>query len=287
EDYTIRGLFSVKYYFDKVYTDEEEEYSYMCGLPGFVYKNTQNGFYVYENQYYIPMGFTYDYYMTEDDADDHTEQTRERSLLRALVLSGEDAEKYSDIISPIPADQLMGLDEMSYIQDCAVKLKNPCYDFTYDSEGFAAKIDLDSSKLVFFSVPYDSGWTAYVNGEPADIAKANYGFMAVKAEAGENTIEFKYETPGLMYGMFISIAGIILLAAYLFVTRRCSRNISRCSRYYDYEKPVSCQAEKNYIDSVIKNIKGGKQDAPGRKNSLKRKHLQWKDFQSYTGHGTS
>ena len=31
---------------------------------------------------------------------------------------------------------------------------------------------LKKSKLVFFSVPYDKGWTAYVNGKPADIEKS-------------------------------------------------------------------------------------------------------------------
>ena len=56
---------------------------------------------------------------------------------------------------------------------------------------------LDSRNLVFFSVPYDEGWTATVNGKPVDVEEVDNGLMAVPAEAGDNTIEFHYETPGL------------------------------------------------------------------------------------------
>ncbi len=254
DKYTLRGLFSVKYFLDKVYIDEEEDYTYICDLPGFSYKNTQNGFYVYENDYYIPMGFTYDYYMTEEESKHHTEQTRERSLLRALVLSEEDAKKYSDVITEIPYDMIKGLGESDYLNDCMEKQKNACSEFEYNSEGFNAKIELENSKLVFFSVPYESGWTAYVNGKPAEIVKANYGFMAVKCDVGENTITFEYETPGLKIGFIISIIGIFVLFSYLIIYRNKKSSFSRSSHYYDYDKTYSCEAEENYIYNILEKF---------------------------------
>ena len=255
DKYTLRGLFSVKYFFDKVYSDQAEEYTYMCDLPGFSYKNTQNGFYVYENDYYIPMGFTYDYFMTEEETEDHTRQTVERSLLRTLILSEEDAEKYGDVITAAPDDMLRGLDQSEYISDCIRKRKNACSEFSYNSEGFNAKISLDKSKLVFFSVPYDDGWKAYVNGKPADVIRANFGFMAVKCDSGENEITFEYETPGLKAGVIISIGGIILLAGYLIIFRKKKSKTVVASHYYDYDKIISCQAEDDYIQQIIDEFK--------------------------------
>ncbi len=255
DKYTLRGLFSVKYYFDRVYDDKKEGYSYNCGLPGFEYKNTQNNFYVYENKYYIPMGFTYEHYMTEKDADIHTEKAREASLLRAIVLSEKDAEKYSDLITEISPAMLLGLDESEYLKDCKERQRESCYEFNYDSEGFDAKINLKKSNLVFFSVPYEKGWTAYVNDKPTEIVKANYGFMAVKCGEGENNIRFEYDTPGLKYGAIISFTGIIILAAYLFAFRNKRSKTAKASHYYDYNKTVSCQTEQEYINSVInKNL---------------------------------
>lgn len=255
ENYTLRGLFSVKYYLDKVYKNKEEEYTYMTELPGFSYRDTQNGFYVYENDYWIPMGFTYDYYTPLEETTEHTDSTIERSMLRSVVISEEDAEKYGDIITELPYDMMAGLTEKDYISDCMDRRKECCSEFNYDSEGFDAKITLEKSKLVFFSVPYEEGWTAYVNGKPAEIVKANYGFMAVKAESGENTITFEYETPGLKIGFICTIIGIAVLCGYLIVFRNKKSKTDVCSHYYDYDKSVSCEAEENYIQSIIDSIK--------------------------------
>ena len=70
---------------------------------------------------------------------------------------------------------------------------------------------------MFFSVPYDSGWSAEVNGEPAEIIKAGVGFMAVAVEAGDNTISFSYTTPGLYAGMAVTAVSAVAFASYLVV----------------------------------------------------------------------
>ncbi len=251
EDYTLRGLFSVKYYFDKLYTDKEKDYKYKIDLPGFEYMNRQNDFYVYENKYYVPMGFAYDYCLPEKETKNHTEKVRERSLLRALVMPDDMAEKYKNVITQLPMDMLIGLDEKTYLSDCNDRKNESCTDFEYDSEGFSANISLDTEKMVFFSVPYDKGWKAYVNGEPAEIVKANYGFMAVKADAGENHITFEYDTPGLTTGFVVSLAGIALLAAYMIISGR-RKKYPDDPDYGDY----SCSVEMIYLNGKVKEHKG-------------------------------
>ncbi|MGN0622007.1 MAG: YfhO family protein [Porcipelethomonas sp.] len=244
DNYTIRGLFSVKYYFDKVYEDKKDEYTYTIELPGFEYIGTQNGFYVYENNYYVPMGFAYDSYISEDAAEKLSDKAREKLLMRAVILSDEQIEKYSDIADEISKSDASGLTGQTYFSDCEERKAESCSTFTYDSDGFCAQITLDSPKLVFFSVPYDSGWTAYVNGKPADVEQVSYGFTAVKAEAGENTIEFRYSTPGLKYGLVISAAGITALLIYIFITRRKKDTRRGFSHFYEYDsEPLGIQKE--------------------------------------------
>ncbi len=250
EKNTLRGLFSVKYYFDKVYSDKEETYTYTIDLPGFEFKEKQNGFYVYENKYYLPMGFTYDNYITEDAASEYTDQTKERILLRALILNDEQAEKYDEIITKLPVENSVGLNDSTYLVDCAKRSEETCSSFVYDSDGFNAEIILENPKLVFFSVPYDSGWTAYVNGKPADVERVSYGFMAVKAEEGENNIEFRYKTPGLKEGALITLCGILFLGLYLFLTRKSARS-NGFSHYYDYDYQETLTQKEIYENNII------------------------------------
>ena len=72
---------------------------------------------------------------------------------------------------------------------------------------------------MFFSVPYEEGFTAYVDGREASVIKATYGFMAVRVPAGEHTIEFKYVPSGLRLGIYMSVAGLFLLLIILIKNR--------------------------------------------------------------------
>ena len=101
------------------------------------------------------------------------------------------------------------------------------------SEYDTKKVTYDTRYKAVFSVPYEAGWSAEVNGQPAEIRQVNVGFMAVLCPAGENiTIRFTYETPGLRVGASISAAGLLLLAVYLLCAIRPNRRIrdSRMNR---------------------------------------------------------
>ena len=75
--------------------------------------------------------------------------------------------------------------------------------------------------MIFFSVPYEAGWSATVNGEPVAIERVNVGFMAVTVPEGESvTIEFTYHTPGLALGFGITLVSLALLVAYLMLMNR-------------------------------------------------------------------
>ncbi|MGN0623384.1 MAG: YfhO family protein [Oscillospiraceae bacterium] len=220
--YPLRGLFSVKYYFKEL-TDEQirgkkenKPSEYVQNLEGFKFVDTQNGFNIYENEYFIPMGFTYDYYTTNEEVEYATEVHKTQLLLKALVLDDRQAKKYSDILQKYTYD-FSDMNTESYKELCMQKRSESCYYFKEDTNGFDAKIKLDDPKLVFFSVPYEKGWTAEINGEPAEIEKVSYGFMAVKCPSGDNTITFRYKTAGLAEGRIITFVGAGILIAYIAV----------------------------------------------------------------------
>ena len=69
---------------------------------------------------------------------------------------------------------------------------------------------------MFFSVPYSEGFTAEVNGEPVDVEKVDYGFMAVRVPGHtKSEIVFKYRTPGLDLGIKISLCALAAYVVYM------------------------------------------------------------------------
>ena len=87
----------------------------------------------------------------------------------------------------------------------------PVTDILLIDNGIKGKLSTDKKRLVTISIPYSKGWTAYINGKETDIMEANGMYMAVMAEAGVNEILLKYETPGFMLGVKISIIAFFLL----------------------------------------------------------------------------
>lgn len=69
----------------------------------------------------------------------------------------------------------------------------------------------DCDTLACLSIPYASGWTARVDGEPAQIVPANVAFMGVKLSKGAHTVEFSYTPRGLKLGTAISLVTLVAL----------------------------------------------------------------------------
>lgn len=210
---SLRSLFSVQYVF-------VHEVQSAPAMSGFSYYDTQNEFDIYVNNNFIPMGFAYRYYVTEQDFEDYPESMRDRLLLKAVVLSPEQVERYGGLMKELPKSQYPIITDEELARDSALLRETSGSSFAYDNGGFTSQITLEQESLVFYSVPYDEGWTAAVNGEPVEVEQVSVGFMAVKVPAGENTIRFEYRTPGLKAGAMMTIFAGLLLAGYcLFVWR--------------------------------------------------------------------
>lgn len=86
-------------------------------------------------------------------------------------------------LSPL-SEQSVFYTQEAYFEDCIARRATAASSFVRDNRGFTATISLEEANYVFFSVPYEKGWTATVNGQPAEVVKANVGFMAVLCPAG-------------------------------------------------------------------------------------------------------
>ena len=210
-NYALRGLLSVKYL---ITTPEKQEDFLAAADDGWSYYDTKDGFMLYENENYVPMGFTYDYYITEESYETTVKNTRANLLMRALVLSEEDAETYGKYLEKLPDAKLDDLWYDTYVSDCADRRASSCSTFQMTNSGFHAEITLKEDDLVFFSVPYDDGFTAYVNGEETEVIRVDEGLMAVLAPAGENTIDFVYQADGYSLASKVSLAALAVFVLY-------------------------------------------------------------------------
>ena len=218
-NYALRGLLSVEYL---ITTPEKRESFEDEADAGWTYLADVDGYTLYHNDNYVPMGFTYDYYVTKTTYEASVKTLRSNLLLRALVLEDEDVKAYGQYLTELPDAMLDDLHYDSYTQDCADRRAHSCSVFQMNNAGFHAEITLEKQNLVFFSVPYDDGFTAYVNGEKTDILRVDEGLMAVLCPAGTSSIDFVYQAAGLSASRMVTAVAIPVWVVYVacFVRRK-------------------------------------------------------------------
>ena len=199
-------------------------------MPGWKYYDKQSEFDIWENEYYIPMGFSYDSYVSKKDYDSCTDSEKTRLMLKAMVLTDEQTEKYSFAALNKTSSSSFTYTKDQYYKDCKNRKKQSCSSFEYNNTGFTAEIDrtaCNQNTLLFFSVPYEDGWSAQVNGKNVDIEKVNVGFMAIEVPANQVCkIAFTYNTPGLNAGIIISIAASAVFIIYILLVKNYKKIIS-------------------------------------------------------------
>lgn len=232
----LRSLLSVKYLFDQ---NNQET----IGTYGWHKIGTQNNFGVWENENYIPIGFTYDNYITTKQFNDTAKEQREKLLIKGILLTETQIINYGYNLSTVMNLDVNNISDDELRSDAARRKQTTIQNFKRDNTGFEGDITLNKNNLVFFSVPYEQGWTATVNGQPAKIEKVNMGFMAVYCNSGAAShIRFNYMTPGLIPGIAITVVSAALLIAYML--------------YYKKKKEQEEEAERKALAS--QQVKKGK-----------------------------
>ena len=81
-------------------------------------------------------------------------------------------------------------------------------------------IENKKDQLLVLSIPYQNGWSAYVDGKKVSLQKVNYMYMGLDLKAGNHTIELKYELPGIRISIMITVISIAIFVAALYIRRR-------------------------------------------------------------------
>ena len=72
-----------------------------------------------------------------------------------------------------------------------------------------------ADETVITTIPYENGWTLYIDGQETEIKHYQGAFIAFKCPEGAHTAELRFIAPGLKTGAVISGVGIVALAVFV------------------------------------------------------------------------
>lgn len=77
-----------------------------------------------------------------------------------------------------------------------------------------ATYDVQQDTSIFFTIPYDKGWSAYQDGKKIEIKQAQTGFMKVDVPKGKGTITLSFIPNGFITGAICSFTSLLLFGIY-------------------------------------------------------------------------
>jgi hypothetical protein len=90
----------------------------------------------------------------------------------------------------------------------------------YDSDFVTYAVDAKKDELALFSeVYYPNGWRITIDGQPAEMLRANYTLRALPIPAGQHTVEFRFDPQSIRVTDGIAFAALVvmLLVALLLI----------------------------------------------------------------------
>ena len=77
-----------------------------------------------------------------------------------------------------------------------------------------ATYEVQQDTSIFFTIPYDKGWSAYQDGKKIEIKQAQTGFMKVDVPKGKGTITLSFIPHGFITGSICSFTSLLLFGIY-------------------------------------------------------------------------
>jgi len=177
---------------------------------------------VLKNKYYLPLGYTYDKYITIDNYRKLSKEWKEFILYNACVVDTVD-ETLSGLTEFDLNDTLVNY-TWSHHSKIIESRKSSVLEMKRFTNGrIEGTINSPSDRMLFFSFPYSKGWKAYIDDNEADISVVNMGLVGLPISSGEHKVELKYSLPNINLGILTSgIATLIYILSILI-----SKNIIR------------------------------------------------------------
>ena len=105
--------------------------------------------------------------------------------------------------------------DILHSKDVFVTTQGNKVEATYESQKEAS---------LLFTIPYDKGWSATLNGKAIKISRAQKGFMKVDLPAGQGKVILTFTPNGFWPGFFASLTGLSLFVLYSVIKKKRTKD---------------------------------------------------------------
>jgi hypothetical protein len=176
---------------------------------------------IYRNGRAFPLGVAFDRCLLRSEFRTLAQPERESALLDAFVVDDEAACLGFPRFEP---DSAPRGEARRYDASVRARKEEALILTARAQNEVAGTATLRSRKLLFFSIPFDAGWAARVDGAPEALARVDGGLIGLPLGAGTHRVELRFVPPLRDAGAALSLAGF---GVYGFLLKRRRRSRQR------------------------------------------------------------
>lgn len=188
---------------------------------GFKLVHKEGDVLVLQNPYYLPFGFTYDRYLSEEAFMSLSTSNKRVALMKTAVVIDPTGVSPLALFDPKSIAPEYGADV--YVGDVRQRRSDMFKISDFNHNLIKGEVVIEQPKMLFFTLPFDSGWVATVNGKPVEIQQVNVGFSGVLLPEGRHVVELRYHLPYFVGSLILSVASILVLLAFVWIGRSSKR----------------------------------------------------------------
>ena len=172
------------------------------------------GVVIYRNKFFLPLGFTYNAYISETETV-KLKTNKDTLLLKAFVTDDDLYAKELYGIKKLSDSVAITDDSTKRFEVLIDKLKKDTLQISSFSQNrIKGSINSGEREFLFFSIPFDKGWIAEVDGKEQKVVIANYGFWGLPLNKGVHQIVLTYSSPYYRTGALLSVFSLMVYAAF-------------------------------------------------------------------------
>ena len=131
----------------------------------------------------------------------------------------------------------------------------------FEDNDVCGKVTAKQDGLLYTSISYDKGWSAYVDGKKVKTSALKEGMLTIPVSAGTHEIEFKYRPGGQTIGIVISVISLLIVIGLVVLSFR-KKKAEKMAR----ERIARIQAARERVRNEEKEEKESQNKTDGKKN---------------------
>ncbi len=121
---------------------------------------------------------------------------------------------------------VVGFNDTVYQAAYAKLTQSPLKITTFEDTKITGSVNMLEEGVLYTSIPYDGGWQAVIDDQPAEVVPLKDAAMVFPLDAGEHSIKLTYTPPGFVMGRNISLLSLAIFIVLVYLLHYFKRKKS-------------------------------------------------------------